>query len=1663
MSLLEEREPARRRTPSNQRRSPNRRSPAPRSFADDRLLAPEIEPLDDWLRLRQEKQHAQSLLSAHVRETSAVQLQLQERVNMMQRTLEDLPHMMEKLGKDLRLNAGPHHEELITQLHDLFDSNERTLKHINNRLDVQDKIIQGVMAQNNKELDTNFSQKHERAIEHIKSIEVAVGKINAMNNEPESYEQRHTMINQNQRIMRHLELLEKALDVDTYEGETAHRPLGKTKLVPMEMTVNEPSPSLGVDIHWHRVGDAYEAQVEGVKKGGPFHQAGVERGDVIEVWDGQEITSKEEFHRQLESYAVGEPTEFKIRRAIGAPETIHLNIGPGTVRPVKKVVMQQVKDPDNDDEPVELHPKNTAIARLEIKVKETLEEAVDCLSNARTLRQENEEQTKRIMKHVTATVLQQGRNKTLGYADPTEVELATFHRVMQGQNGAKHMILTGDTLSMSLFPVTLEELTETYISDMARLKNSSLETLTIETGMLRGWTLGTYSRKLEVLGQLLAYLDSRKPFGLRLTSRGVDPGELYVMMAHKLCDDPEEQAFCIESLSGADGAVQFTTLEGVTVLASGMGIDIFNSPVQFPRTSYEGPQGTRFAELVVRYLNRTSNTNDDFPFPWILKIPNTPPIHAMSCLDADLAQEMVSNNDLPLAVNHATYDIWQLEPRKDLSGMSVRPMVSPTFDMVIVFIHWSLAFKGGEFTYDNLVCGSPLHDREPATDDVGDELRDRDGIKSEKDRYYIYQHLRHGGPDWAAIFAKEILPGTPICDACGTKAIASKEGKYPVYKELLDPYENPHPHMRWYDILSSLIMSCTKYDRCNIGQRLCLLDLLKYCPQAAVVLVRTRAECIDVQVGMCDDDALVKLEPRPGRKVPEWPGLDQDALTDTNLSVVHWAAMRDTPEILEKIFSGTQGPRITQSKDIFVWSSQAQQNQKTPYLTPLHYASMIGNVDSVKVLCRFLSQAHPQPRVWLERPDHFGDTALQVAAMYGQLDVIKILLREGASERDCMDSTVTLYWHQRELLSEANRALLVERRRERKDLKRKGKNVRNLASVPKEEDNDVSEAKDDLEHKVKRYGMTLTVVEQQRDLCTTKMKSSGKLLYPVAFADACYRFSLYVFLMVACILATWYHATDNGSYMLVTGISDRVTTEEIAPEIQFFPTTLWETDTVGKFWEWMNGPILEETIREAWPPDQALRYTLHDDQTTLLVGSVQLRQLRMQTGTCRIRYSPIESCVGDFSGNGEETGDFQGLKWTVDAHTASVESVRTGTLYPDSGYLLYLPTDPDEWTAQIEKLAGDQWIDEQTRAVFLEFVVYSRSTDRFVVVQVMFEIPASGGFWPSIRIGHIRPEVPGWIIAMELLMYICAAGLLFSLLEGFMRVYRQGYGTGHSLKTFFFYQNWNILTLSIIVLIIAGIPLRIILLVQQAKIPSEVFGPEAVEELKKVNIFEIARWEEIYSSMLAFTTMMVTIRMLRYVAQLPKTGPVAMSVVATITHPSTLISLFVIGVFFVGMLLMLHFSLGSQQYRWRSLTSSILGLFRLVLGEWDYDEYESLSPTYGPLFFIAVAFIMVIVLLNILIGVLSVVYEETLNESVRMWAITTVDLYVRYMRMYKMPYVFKICYTSKAMKARRDKNRALISATRVETNQMERQLDEDWGVLKKQTMVKVQALLNQGD
>jgi len=56
-------------------------------------------------------------------------------------------------------------------------------------------------------------------------------------------------------------------------------------------------------------------------------------------------------------------------------------------------------------------------------------------------------------------------------------------------------------------------------------------------------------------------------------------------------------------------------------------------------------------------------------------------------------------------------------------------------------------------------------------------------------------------------------------------------------------------------------------------------------------------------------------------------------------------------------------------------------------------------------------------------------------------------------------------------------------------------------------------------------------------------------------------------------------------------------------------------------------------------------------------------------------------------------------------------------VYGGGGYILELPKTSDALQQMLEKLQADEWIDEGTRAVFIDFTVYNPSDNLFAVVR----------------------------------------------------------------------------------------------------------------------------------------------------------------------------------------------------------------------------------------------------------------------------------------------------------------------------------------------------------
>ena len=152
--------------------------------------------------------------------------------------------------------------------------------------------------------------------------------------------------------------------------------------------------------------------------------------------------------------------------------------------------------------------------------------------------------------------------------------------------------------------------------------------------------------------------------------------------------------------------------------------------------------------------------------------------------------------------------------------------------------------------------------------------------------------------------------------------------------------------------------------------------------------------------------------------------------------------------------------------------------------------------------------------------------------------------------------------------------------------------------------------------------------------------------------------------------------------------------------------------------------------------------------TFMLVGAVGMRQVRAKNNTCSLKASDlihplVKNCFGEYSKKHEdrepfgpkvEPGNDRTFKYsTAKSLGCSIGCQTTANLntYQGGGFFEQLPSLRTNTTnaavvAKIQQLKKDRWLDRQTRAVFVDFTVYSLPTRLLAVVQLWFEIKVCG-------------------------------------------------------------------------------------------------------------------------------------------------------------------------------------------------------------------------------------------------------------------------------------------------------------------------------------------------
>lgn len=140
---------------------------------------------------------------------------------------------------------------------------------------------------------------------------------------------------------------------------------------------------------------------------------------------------------------------------------------------------------------------------------------------------------------------------------------------------------------------------------------------------------------------------------------------------------------------------------------------------------------------------------------------------------------------------------------------------------------------------------------------------------------------------------------------------------------------------------------------------------------------------------------------------------------------------------------------------------------------------------------------------------------------------------------------------------------------------------------------------------------------------------------------------------------------------------------------------------------------------------------------TFLLRPPRIRQVRVVEEECLIPVGNLK-CYGEFSTSTEEKGPFKfsnDSSWVYNPPEEMGDIWFKGLVsyYNSAGYYYTLN---DE--SQLAFYEENDWIDRQTRAIFIDFTLYNVNINLFSVCQIMFELPPTGGIIPSYLFSTVK-------------------------------------------------------------------------------------------------------------------------------------------------------------------------------------------------------------------------------------------------------------------------------------------------------------------------------------
>ncbi|XP_059084074.1 uncharacterized protein LOC131881274 [Tigriopus californicus] len=423
---------------------------------------------------------------------------------------------------------------------------------------------------------------------------------------------------------------------------------------------------------------------------------------------------------------------------------------------------------------------------------------------------------------------------------------------------------------------------------------------------------------------------------------------------------------------------------------------------------------------------------------------------------------------------------------------------------------------------------------------------------------------------------------------------------------------------------------------------------------------------------------------------------------------------------------------------------------------------------------------------------------------------------------------------------------------------------------------------------------------------------------------------------------------------------------------------------VNEWYFWLENTLLPNVRVQPWyngKPPYGLRGYL-DDRVNRIIGYAIVRQVREELGTCspsKIIRDTIEKCTGDGGLTTEDERDWC-LGWvpsTSDNCTKSEEFEYTDSselqsasqsaairTYGGGGYILRLTGFIEELNSKIETLKTENWVDNRTRALIVEFSVYNAQVNMFGIVTCIAEF-VGGGISPDYRIDVIRlftqTEGFGYVVQAAEVLFVCS--IFYYIINIITAIRKEGCSS-------FFSNAWNIADVITVTLSLFALTLYVAKKVVVIEMTKEFGETRGNKYIRLTYASLLNQYYEYLVSMTVFTSTIKFSKLLSFQKAFMQIG-------ATIKLCFQGLATFIVefSIVFGAFCSFFFFVLKNNLENFRDFIRTVENTMAMSIGKFNFAALRAADEMAAWIFFVF-SIVVNMILINMMMAIINLSFEE---------------------------------------------------------------------------------------